>query len=475
MVERLKFKLFGFLAIIPLYYIVGDKNLFVYVASICLYNIFLSCFNDISLKKRLKEIDNSYKKHKIFKFSSIIMIILCLLFLIFGIIIGDLIETFLGVTDTFFTFFMMGLSLIITEYCNLCIDYFSASYTNKRINRLISNYHYGEIFLFLIISLISFRIFDAPVYISNGLLYLSNIIVRIFVLSLLFVFFKFNKKVNKEEKRFLEVDYKKEFKEIFTNNFSLKMFSVIKNSYYYMSVIILYMILSIRYNYLLNDVSNIIVFIYFYGLYIMDFIVFLISYIINYFNKKEDWLNKIYLTFDKLLTISIILGIISPFVCKIIFNSSDNSIYLMMLGIMAIFVSLYNLTFENIKNDKILYISLILGIFAKLLLVIPLIDSFYRTGYNLIYGDIISTIIGMFISFIINYIYLKIKYKKELHLERILTILYENIILCILLVVIQFIIPVKSYGYFKSFILMIIYLVISIMFLKFKLQLKKKN
>lgn len=469
MVENLKLKLCGFISIILLYYVVADKSIFIYVSSLCLYNIFLSCFEGISLKEKLDM--NKNAKYKIFIATLIVSASFSLLFLILGILIGDLFETLLGVVNTNFTFVMMGVSLLTCELKNISIDYYLNTSNNKKMSILFKYYHYIEIILFIINSLIFFRLVDIPLHIANGLLFLPSILLSLLLFMLILFVINYTEKKKIKDKNNIKINYKKDLKDIFVNNFSSKMISVVKNSYYYISVIVLYMILSFRYNYLISQISNIIIFIYFYGIYFINFLSDLITYIIELVNKKDDWLSKIYMIFDKMLSISIIIGVISPLICKVIFNSSDNAIYLMMIGIFGIFISLYNYTFKNISSEKIIYVSLVSGILTKLILIIPLVDSFYRTGYNLIYGDIVSTILGMFISFIINYIYLKIRDKKELHLEKILRILYENIILCIILVIIQFIIPVKEYGYFKSLILMIIYSFIGIWFLRFK----KKN
>jgi len=119
----------------------------------------------------------------------------------------------------------------------------------------------------------------------------------------------------------------------------------------------------------------------------------------NHFNNLIKRFVTVYELEDveSVLTIAIVLGITSPLICKIIFGSSTNSIYLAMLIYLSIFIALFDITFEYIKNKKITYISLIVGLISKMILIIPLINSFYRMGYNLIYGDIISTIISMFI------------------------------------------------------------------------------
>ena len=66
----------------------------------------------------------------------------------------------------------------------------------------------------------------------------------------------------------------------------------------------------------------------------------------------------------------------------------------------------------------------------KLILIVPLINGFYRMGYSFIYGDILSTIIGLFASFIISIIYFNKKYKINFtkNFEKLLNIIYDNIV-----------------------------------------------
>ena len=170
-----------------------------------------------------------------------------------------------------------------------------------------------------------------------------------------------------------------------------------------------------------------------------------------------------------ILTITIIFGIISPLTCKLVFNDPSKSIYLIMVNILSIFILLYDITYENIKNKTVIYISLAVGLILKIVLIIPLINSFYRMGYNLVYGDITSTIIAMFISTIINYIYLKNKEKNKInYFDKILDIVYDNILLCIILILVEFIVPIDTSSYIKSLGLIIIYITISITYIKIK-------
>ena len=141
---------------------------------------------------------------------------------------------------------------------------------------------------------------------------------------------------------------------------------------------------------------------------------------------------------------------------------------------MTIFIALYNITSNNLKNKKILCISLFSGLFIKIITTIPLINAFYRMGYNLVYGDVISTMISLLITIIINYMASSNKvHKGQNYLDKILNTLYENILLAIILIIIEFIIPIKTDSYLKSLFLIVVYLSVSIVFIKVKNKYKE--
>ena len=78
-------RIIQFLVVIPLYYIAGKNNLFLYVSTISLYNIYLSCFEHIKIKETLKKTNYNYSKFKILKYITLIISVICLLFVIFSI------------------------------------------------------------------------------------------------------------------------------------------------------------------------------------------------------------------------------------------------------------------------------------------------------------------------------------------------------------------------------------------------------
>ena len=463
-------KLIQFLVIIPIYYISREQNLFLYATTLSLYNIYLSCFSHITLKDLYNKVQEKSSKLKILQIMTIIILIISILFVFLSVIIGDTINIVLKIENTFLPYLLMSISIITEPLIKLFLEYLESYNKPKISNNLLNLYYILEVVFLLIIAILFIGIFKLPIHISIALLYLSKIFSFIFVSAIIYIILKKQKTslTNNIEK----IDYKTEIKEVLTNNSHISIINLIKNSYYYVSIIILYVVLSTIYSYNIELIESNLTFIYLYGLTIVNFIVDITISLVKQANPKITIINYICTVFKSMLKIAIILGITSPLICKIIFNDPTNSLYLMMIATLGIFISLYNITFEYIKNIKLIYISLMLGIISKLILIVPLINAFYRMGYNLIYGDIISTIISMLISIIINYIYIKLNSKQEKSLEKILTTLYESILLCITLVVMQFIIPIKTDSYIKALFLFIIYIAISIIFIRFK---KKKR
>lgn len=466
--KNVAIKLLQLLTTVLLYYISGNNSLFLYASTLSLYNIFLSCFSHITLKETFKKINHNYSKFKILKYISINITIICTLFILLSILIGDAVNIFLNIKDTFLPYLIMSLSIITEPIIKILLEYLESYNKPKLSTNLLNVYYVLDSIFLLIISIVSINIIKLPISISVSLLYISKILSFLIIFVIVFLILKklnINLIKTREEKK---INYKYEIKEILKNDSHKSIIKLIKKSYYYISIIVLYAVLNRRYSYSIETIEKDITFIYLYGIFIINFIIDITKLITKRNYRKENIINYIYKIFQSILTISIILGITSPLICKIIFFSDNNSIYLMMLSLLSLPILLFDTTYDYIKSKKVIYISLIVGIISKLILTVPLINSFYRIGYNLIYGDVISTIISMSISIIINYICIKINNKSEKTLENILVTLYENIILCIILVLLQFIVPVKTDSYIKALLTLILYISISIMFIKLK-------
>ena len=462
-------------AIILFYYIVGSKNVFVFVLSLSLYNIFSSYLKNISFKENFSNAVNIYQKYKLFKIGGLIIMAICLLFVLLSIFVSDISSTILNINHTFLPFLFMGLSLISEPLMKLITDYLETTRRRKTSLNLYNINYYMELILFLAFSLFAFKILKTTNEVTYALLYLPKIVSLIITSVLFSIIIKKDKIYSKLNKNNKTLNIKLNIKNALTNNIKVSTINIVKQSYFYVSIIILYFILKNRYHYPIPVIEKDITFIYFYFLIFINYIISVYETIILN-NKFKTITNNIFYTIKFVLPIIVMTSIVSPLITKIIFNTIDRSSYLVMLNIQSIFIVLYDITSKNLSNQKYLSFSLLSGIVVKLIIMIPVIDSFYRMGYNLVLGDILSTIIGMLGSIIINYILAENKASKhEEYLDKVLNIFYENIILTIILIVLQFIVPIKTNSYFKAILILILYLSIGFGFLSIKGQYEKEK
>ena len=463
--KTLIFRTIDLISVIILYYIVGNKSIFLYVLTLSLYNIFLSCFDHISIKESFKNIKTTKSKQKIFKYLLLIITVISFFFLLLSILINDVISIFLKINNALPVFIIMGISIITRPVIKILSEYLENTTNNKNYGLLIDIYDIIDKIILLVIGIFCFRLLKSS---GVAVLYLSKIFSFMSIIYLLYFTRNIRKNYNYvplEDK----INYRKEIKQILKYNSNKSIIKVVNNSYYYISIVIVYFVLSTRYQYKINEIEMAITFTYFYALTIVNYIIFLVRLLTDKLPKEIDAIDRLYAGFKTILTIMIVLSIISPLTSKLIFLTSSKSIYLVMTNFMAIFILLYEMTFSFVKNRKVVNISLIIGIFMKIILIIPLINAFYRMGYNLMYGDMLSTMIAMLISVIINYIHLRNKDKNDKkYFEKILNILYDNIILAIILILIQFIIPMDTNDYLRTLGMTLVYLVISIIYIKLK-------
>ena len=175
------------LSIIILYYIIGKKNIFLYVLSITLYNIFTSCFNHISIKENLSKIETKKSKYKLFKLLLLVMTIISFLFLLLSIFISDFLSIFLNINNITLIFIFEGLSIITKPLVKLLSEYLQNIKNNYNYNKLINIFNILDNVLLLIIALFTFRILKLKENIAISLLYLSKILSTIIILLILYL------------------------------------------------------------------------------------------------------------------------------------------------------------------------------------------------------------------------------------------------------------------------------------------------
>lgn len=476
------------LFIIPLYYITKSSNIFLYTFSLYLYLILSSMFLHIDIYNNIKKYyDNKYiySLNTIFKYTNISIILINIFITIVIGLSSLLLNKLFNIKGLVIVNIAMSLTLFINPILKN-IQNFIKVYNFKRFSdNLINIYKITNFILLIINSIIAFKLLKVDDYLKISILYLTNII-SFFLVYLLSHLLVLNNKIKKKQfkKKEERIDYKKEIITILSNNKKISISTIIKHSYFYISIIILYFILTNRYGYTYQKVSEVINNSYLYSLGIINIIFLVINYIeekdINNIKKNpnkynlDDYLIKI---FKQFLSLIVILGIISNAIWFLIFNN-DNGYMLYMFSILAFFYYFYNLIIDTIINNinnKKLYIILCIGIALKLILIVPLISAIYRMGYNLLYGDALSSIISYFTVSMLLIITVNKKYNINFvkKFDRIINNIYYNIILCLVLLLFTLIIPVKATNRINSLKIIIIYLVISILYIKIRKKMKK--
>lgn len=271
----------------------------------------------------------------------------------------------------------------------------------------------------------------------------------------------------------------KKIKKILSNNFVISLRKMVYLSYYYVSIVIVSYLLLFKFNYDFQEACFVIADIYFYNFLFILIIIGLIMYyfkdkiaeVINNIKNKEDNIH-IEVFFIKLvkniIPITILMCVLSGPILRFLFDSDNYSIFMFFIWVLP-FLILYLVSEKFLEvslKKKMLYLYLCFGISMKLVLIVPLINAFYRMGYSFIYGDILSTIIGLFSSFIISIIYFNKKYKINFtkNFEKLLNIIYDNIVLSLILIVTSVIVPLVVSTRLQAIYVLLIYIIVYIVF-----------
>ncbi len=477
----------SFLLLILLYNFTKDSNMFLLTLSFSMLIIYTSIFSTTSIKSKLETLYNKkyyYSINKIFKNSIILVTIITLVLTLISYLTSLLIN-------------IKGLSIVNISMCVYLLtsiiiklegEYISIIKSKKLGNNLLNIYNIVNNILLLITIILLYKVFKLENYLNISILYLISLIPFIIINILIYIFiFKNKKEVQKREEN--KLNYIKETKKILVTNKISTIFNIIQSSYIYLIIVILYFILTNKYNYNYDTIGIYITSIYFYGINTIYFIYKIIKSIyIDKFNEiKDKIINKenynLINIINKIVSLSISLTILLIIISKplnnLLFNNKDMNIILNVSYILVFYI-LYNLIINlNIicNKEKNIIITLFTGLIITLITSIPIINSSYRMGYNLVGGSLISIILGITISIIIGIILIKKKLKLSLlnNFNDILNMIYENIIYSLVLVLFTFIVKVNINSIIKSILVIIFYIFITIIFYITKEKIAKKK
>lgn len=451
------------LFLILLNYITNNSNILTLVLSSSLSILLYNTFSELNINSTLAKYKNKYKVYKI------IILFISLIFIIFSVLsflLGGIIPIKgLNIINTLGVLFT--LTIIIIKITSTYLEY---TKYKKLGNKLFNIYLLLLLLINSISSILLYQVFKLDDYIKVLLLYSVNIIIFIIIMLLLYIFILRKNKVKVREK----YNYKEIIRSILDINKSITIYNLIKEGYIYTSIIILYYTLINKYNYSYENTSIIIVNVYFYGIYFIKYI----SYILNKQLEvtSTNFSSQVIKISNYLISLTILLMVISGPICKLLFSNNN---FLFDLVVLIFFYTLYNYVMDisiKVTSSKINKISLLSGLIIKLVFEIPLINASYRMGSSLYFGSILSIIIGMTTSIIISLIFINKKLKINIldSFSSILNIIYENIILCLILVLFTLIVKVENTSLLSSILVIIFYIFITILFYIVKKILKKK-
>ena len=476
----------SFLLLILLYNFTKDSNMFLLTLSFSMLIIYTSIFSTTSIKSKLETLYNKkyyYSINKIFKNSIILVTIITLVLTL----ISYLTSLLINIKGLSIVNISMCVYLLTSTIIKLEGEYISIIKSKKLGNNLLNIYNIVNNILLLITIILLYKVFKLENYLNISILYLISLIPFIIINILIYIFvFKSKKEVQKREEN--KLNYIKETKKILVTNKISTIFNIIQSSYIYLIIVILYSILTNKYNYNYDTIGIYITSIYFYGINTIYFIYKIIKSIyIDKFNEiKDKIINKenynLINIINKIVSLSISLTILLIIISKplnnLLFNNKDMNIILNVSYILVFYI-LYNLiiNLNIICNKEKNIITLFTGLIITLITSIPIINSSYRMGYNLVGGSLISIILGITISIIIGIILIKKKLKLSLlnNFNDILNMIYENIIYSLVLVLFTFIVKVNINSIIKSILVIIFYIFITIIFYITKEKITKKK
>lgn len=447
------------------YYLTNNENILLFIFSFSLLFIYDSLFSTTSIK--------NININKIFKYIIISFIPISSILILISYYIGRIINIDnLSVLNIYMTLYIISKVII-----KLLGEHLYNLKYKKLGSNLINIYNIINLIHGIILSIV-YKVTNISFYKFIIILYLMGVIISIVMIGI--IYFYIIRKIN-DNKDNINISM---IKDIFIRDSNLVLYNIIKSSYIYISIIILYYVLLNRYNYTIDNISSVLGYTYLYGMVIMYIMSLCIK---KYLNKEYGKLNNniknnfnsyINYMLKILLNVCILLMIISGPLCYLLFRNNNNVLFglIPLLFIYIIYEYIINILFIGKKN-KIASVAIIIGIIVKIIFELPLINTFYRMGYDLVLGSITATIIGIFISIIIGYIAIKHKYKVCIlnKFEEVLNIIYESIIYCLILVLFTFIIDINNNTYLSSIFSIILYIIITIIFNIVKNYLEKKK
>lgn len=477
-----------------IFYFTDNENIFLYVFSISLVRIFSSLLENVSYKKILKKYydeNNHWLVWKVKNISTLSIIGITYLFSFLNYLLGMILNIYLNINYLPQTFFVASFIICVNPLFHLLEEYLTL-YGYKKISKNVGNiFSFSQCFFFLLNIILFFKLFPISNILSIYSLLISPILALIITYLYAFLlFYKQKRKFSKLHNYSSKINYKYILSELFGHRLNSSIRSALLHSFSYLSILFLYYSLYRIYHYSFENISNIINLTYFYLTNIVlifvdvsyDIIKKKISNLKNLIKDRHQFSLEINLLLNRLLKfllpIIILSAVLYKALWKLIFNIPFTSEITIFVIISAFFLILYFIFLDILclfSDSKILFYPILVSIGFKLIMTIPLINSFYMMGYHQVFGEIFSTIISYTIGIIVCIIILNRKYQIDFvhNFPKILMLIYDNIVLTLILILSELIIPIDPQSKLEAIGYILIYGLIEIAYFSIKKHLNQ--
>lgn len=467
------------------FYLMENKNIFLYVFSLSLITIFSHLLENISYKNILKkhyEVGEHLQVLKLKNISVLSVVGLTFVLSIFNYFLGTILNIYLNIDYLPQTFFIASLTVCVKPLFLLLKEYLLLYGYKKNFNNIHKIFLFLNIFFFLLNILLFFKWFPISDLLAIYTLFISPLLALIFTyLYTIILFYNQKKKLIRSSHSSFKIKYKQIWTDLFSHNLNVSIKSTFINSFTYLSILFLYYSLYRIYHYSFEEISNTINLTYFYAMNCVLVMVYvsydIVKKKISSFKKilqdKEQFSLEVNQILNRLLKILLPIVILSSILYKslwkLVFDVPFTSEIIIFLIFMAFFFLLYLILLSILdlfQHQKILYYPILISLSFKLIMTIPLINSFYMMGYNQVFGEIFSTIASYAVGSIACVIILNRKYKVDFvhNFPKLLSLVYDNIILTLILILSSLIFPIDPESRLEALGSILIYIIIEMLY-----------
>lgn len=489
-------KILGIIYVIPFYAIIGDQGGALYGYAYNIYSIFLG-ISQAGLPLAMSKLISEYNtlgyyetKEKIYKvgktFLNILGVICFLILFIFAPQIADLIIG--GVTDgnspedIIFVIRIISTAILVVPILSVSRGYLQGHkfITPTPVSQIIEQV--VRVLIIVIGSYLMLRVFNFPLRTAVGCAVFAATVGAI--CSYLYIYVKIKK--NKEQfnvksiKKEPNLSTKKILKMLIIYAIPFVMIDLFRSIYNSVDVITLVKSLVNNFGYLTKDAETVMSVISTWGLKLNMIIISVVSGIMTSLipnltssfvsGDMKDVNKKINQTLQIILCISLPMTIGLSFITTPVWNvfygsSTYGEItyrYLVFVAFATTLFTATTTTMQLLKEYKMVFFTLIIGLLIKSALNIPLMYLFNNLGIYPFYGAITATILGFVTSAIISTIHIKRKFNidyKTTMLEA-KNIIFGVILMLAIMFATTYIIPLKVEGRLLSFVIAVIYALI---------------